>query len=51
MRRLGIQLMFKKNRKMFLGHFAECNSHLIRPNEKELSDGHREWASLVAKGF
>src|SRR5436190_8706489 len=27
--RLSIQLMFKENRKIFLGHFAECNSHLI----------------------
>src|SRR5207253_7796639 len=36
-RRLGIQLMFKKNRQIFLGHFAECNSHLIRPNEMKLS--------------
>ena len=26
---LGIQLMLKKNRKIFLDHFAECNSHLI----------------------
>src|SRR2546423_6089353 len=34
---LGIQLMLKKSRKIFLGHFAECNSHLIRPNETELS--------------
>src|ERR1700693_1318187 len=31
-RRLSIQLMLKKNRQIFLGHFAKCNSHLIRPN-------------------
>src|SRR5438270_5189811 len=42
-RRLSIQLMFKKKRKIFLGHFAECNSHLIRPNEKEMSHGRALW--------
>ena len=35
LRRLSIQLMFKKDRKIFLGHFAECNSHLIRSNETQ----------------
>src|SRR6266478_8706592 len=45
-RRLSIQLMFKKNRKIFLGHFAECNSHLIRPNENKMSDGGRGRASI-----
>jgi hypothetical protein len=29
MRRLGIQLMLKKNRQIFLRNFAECNSHPI----------------------
>jgi hypothetical protein len=38
-RRLGIQLMLKKNRQIFLGHFAERNSHLISPNENKLSRG------------
>src|SRR5438309_4007119 len=33
-RRLGIQLMLKKNRQILLRNLAECNSHLIRPNEK-----------------
>src|SRR6266480_4659843 len=42
--RLGIQLMLKKNRKIFLGHFAECNSHLIKPNETELSHRWQERA-------
>src|SRR5882724_7083508 len=50
-RRLSIQLMFKKNRKIFLGHFAECNSHLIRPNETEMCYGHRERASTQVKTF
>src|ERR1700730_7857921 len=36
-RRLSIQLMLKKHRQIFLGHFTECNSHLIIPNETELS--------------
>src|SRR5207244_8529282 len=40
-RRLGIQLMLKKNRQIFLGHFAECNSHLTRPNETEISHRYR----------
>ena len=31
-RSFGIQLVLKKNRQIFLGHFAERNSHLIRPN-------------------
>src|SRR6266550_4918115 len=42
-RRLSIQLMLKKNRQIFLGHLAECNSHLIRPNEKEISHGRVSW--------
>src|SRR5437764_5992660 len=45
-RRLSIQLMFKENRKIFLSHLAECNSHLIRPNEKELSHRWRQRALL-----
>src|SRR5258707_11389963 len=31
--------MFKKNRKIFLGHFAECYSHLIRPNDERSHAG------------
>src|SRR5439155_13705426 len=41
--------MFKKNRKIFLGHFAECNSHLIRPNENKMSDGGRDRALLAVE--
>src|SRR5436305_12393738 len=48
-RRLGIQLMFKKNRKIFLRHFAECNSHLVRPNENKMSSRERERAWLRSK--
>src|SRR5436309_9546017 len=48
-RRLGIQLMLKKNRQIFLRNFAECNSHLIRPNANKMSDGGRGRASRAVK--
>src|SRR5205814_756652 len=45
-RRLDIHLMLKENRKIFLGHFAERNSHLIRSNENKMSDDGWERASV-----
>ena len=38
--------MLKKNRQIFVRNFAECNSHLIRPNENKMSDGKREYRAL-----
>src|SRR5258708_2281908 len=37
-RRLGIQLMLKKNRQIFLRNLAECNSHPIL-TYRELDEG------------
>src|SRR6476646_10240006 len=47
--RLGIQLMLKKNRQIFLRNFAECNSHPIKPNETELSHRWRRRARLTSR--